>query len=103
MRKSAGENTQLRVFDKSGAIDFVAEVLRRATAKQIARDTSASPRTAEKWRGRIVAPQLHNFLNMCQQIPEMKAAMRELLAMEGEGDPDFQRALADLVRAARKP
>lgn len=28
--------------------------------------------------------------------------MRQLLAMEGEGDPDFQRALSDLVRAAQK-
>lgn len=102
MRNSGLLNTHVRNFNKTQAIDFVAEALRRASAKQIARDAGSSPRTAEKWRGRLVAPQLHHFLNACQQIPELKAAMRQLLAMEGEGDPEFQRALSDLVRAAQK-
>lgn len=94
-------NTHIRAFDKSGAIDFVAEALRRAPAKQIAKDAKASPRTVEKWKGRLVAPQLHNFLNACQKVPELKAAMRQLLAMDGEANPNFQRAIADLVRAIK--
>lgn len=99
---SANSNTAKRVFCNESALDFVAEALRRNPAKQIARQINASPRTVEGWRGRKVAPSLAHFLNACQAVPELKAAMRQLLAMEGDADPEFQRALADLVRAAQR-
>ncbi len=95
----------VRVFDKDAAIDFVADAFTRAfpvgAAKQIANDLGVSHRTAEKWVGREVAPSLPQFLNACQRVPELRAAMRELLGM-GEADPRFQRALDAFVRAAQR-
>jgi hypothetical protein len=98
-------HTQTRVFDKDEAINFVADAFARAhpigTAKRIANDVGVSPRSAEKWCAREVAPSLHHFLNACQMVPELKSAMRQLLDM-GETDPGFARALQDLVRAVQR-
>jgi hypothetical protein len=98
-------HTQTRVFDKDEAINFVADAFARAhpvgTAKRIANDVGVSPRSAEKWCAREVAPSLHHFLNACQMVPALKSAMRQLLDM-GETDPEFARALQDLVRTVQR-
>lgn len=97
--------TFTQVWDADSAIDFVADALQRAhphgTAKRVANDVGVPVRTAEKWASRQSAPQLHHFLTAVQRVPELKAAMRELLDM-GEADPRFARALHDLVSAIQK-
>jgi hypothetical protein len=94
----------LRVFTKLTAIEFVAAAFERAyptgAAKSVANDIHCSHRTSQKWIGREVAPSLHHFLTACQAIPELNAAMRELLGM-GQTDAGFQRALSDFIRAAQ--
>jgi hypothetical protein len=98
-------STQVRVFDRDGAINFVADAFARAypvgTAKQVANDIGESPRTTERWAAREAAMPLHAFLNACIAVPELNAAMRELLGM-GETDPRFARALAEFIQAAQR-
>lgn len=97
--------TKAQVWDKESAINFVADAFLKAhptnTAKRVANDLGAPYKTVEKWTKRDNAPQLHQFLNAVQRIPELKAAMRELLDM-GETNPRFARALHDLLRAAQE-
>lgn len=96
--------TQVRVFTKLAAIEFAAAAFERAypsgAAKGVANDVRCSHRTSQKWIGREVAPSLHHFLTACQAVPELNAAMRELLGM-GQTDATFQRALSDFIRAAQ--
>ena len=97
-------NTQVRVFDRDAAINFVADAFSQAfpvgTAKRVANDLGISHRTVERWTQREAAPSLHEFLNACQVVPELNAAVRQLLQMETSHDPEAQRALNALHRMA---
>lgn len=97
--------TITQIWGRDTVINFVADAFAKAypngTAKRVANDLGISHRTAEKWCAREGAPSLHQFFNALQAIPELKAATMAALDM-GELDPDFARALSDLVNAAQR-
>lgn len=58
----------------------------RRTAKEIARDVGASPRTVENWRGGTL-PSVPHFIALARQIPELRQHVLQWLeADQGSGE-----------------
>jgi hypothetical protein len=105
--KSAKTFGELPV-DRMGELE-VAQVIAAALAhdygdfkftdKLIAKDSGASPRTANNWRSEMNTPSLPYFLRLYARSPAVRAAVRKLTAMEADLDPDAERARSRLVQA----
>lgn len=72
--------------DKSAPIERVRHIagVDRATA-------------AAWWHGRN-APLFHHLVNLAQEIPQLKAEIRRMFAMEADLHPDFERDLTALLQ-----
>lgn len=66
------------------------------TAKHIAREAQASVDAAEGWRGGTNIPGGYNLILLARQFPQVKAAVRELMDMDAELDPETARVMMDL-------
>lgn len=66
----------------------------RSTHKTIAQHAGVSPETVKRWIAADSAPSLVYFLRLLPHSP----ALRKLVAMESELDPQFQRELNDLIQ-----
>lgn len=73
-----------------------------APIKRIAQVANVNERTAKNWWEKKCAPGPIHTLRLMAHVPEFQGRMRELAAMERDIDPDFQRAMADMVRLAQR-
>lgn len=70
------------------------------TDKELARDTGVTPRTMRAWRRGENVPHLHQFFKLCYAIPELRAQALHWLESEQQFDPNRERELLELMRAA---
>lgn len=82
--------------------DRVSATISHLPAKIIAKAAGSSLKTAENARRGMNAMSLANFLNACRAIPELRALAIELMGIEIESDPDFERGLSMLVNAVAR-
>lgn len=72
----------------------------RRSDKELARDIGVVPRAVSNWRNDMSLPGLESFFRLCAELPELRADALRLLQAEREFDPDHERELLDLMRAA---
>lgn len=70
--------------------------------KLIAREAGTSPRTVEKWTGAQYLPGLEHFLRLIPKSPSIQKMLAELMTLDADTDPRYQRVLMDLQREAQR-
>lgn len=86
----------------------IAETVQRALAddgrsdKQLARAVDVVPRAVAAWRQGESLPSVPNFIRLCQEIPELRAAALRWLKAEADCDPDAERLTLELMGAMQR-
>lgn len=75
---------------------------RKSGIKAVQQAANCNAPTARNWWHGHNAPDAVNLLRLAARVPALKAEVARLIAMESQHDPEFQRALADLIRAAQR-
>lgn len=65
--------------------------------KQLARCADVNITTAKNWWEGKSTPQGLHLLRLFATVPELQAEVRRLTGMMADGDPEFDRALNDLL------
>lgn len=99
--------TARRVLHPVGITLAIAETVQRTLAddgrsdKQLARAVEVVPRAVSAWRQGESLPSVPNFIRLCQEIPELRAAALRWLNADA-GDPDTERLTLDLMRQVQR-
>lgn len=72
----------------------------RRSDKELARDVEVVPRAVSNWRNGMSLPSLPSFFRLCWELPELRAQALHWLESEHNFDPNHERELLDLMRAA---
>lgn len=92
-----------RVLPQVSITLAIAETLQRTldadgrSDKQLARAVDVVPRAVSAWRQGESLPSVPNFIRLCQEIPELRAAALRWLKAEADCDPDTERLTLELL------
>lgn len=70
---------------------------RKSGVKEVQRVANTNERTAKNWWAGKNAPDGLNLLKLMAEVPELRAEVRRLTAMETDMDPHFERAMSDAM------
>ena len=94
------------VESRAGAAEFIAGAARRywandnSAVKRVARVVKRGERTAENyWNGKVT-PGVPEFLLLAMEIPELRAAVAQLLKLDVNHDPAALKLLDEIRRYA---
>ena len=96
-----------RVLPRVRAALAIAETVQRTLCadgrsdKVLARAVEVVPRAVSAWRQGESLPSVPNFIRLCQEIPELRAAALRWLRADA-GDPETERLTLDLLGALQK-
>lgn len=96
-----------RVLPAVGITLAITETLQRTLAddgrsdKQLARAVGVVPRAVSAWRQGESLPSVPNFIQLCQEVPELRAAALRWLEADA-GDPETERLTLDLMHAMQR-
>lgn len=105
-RKEAGAEvlalSRTAVKDRLAAAMRAAVANSNAPAKALARLADVNAATAKNWLAGKHPPGAVNLLTMLARVPELRAEVRRLTAMEAGIDPEFERDLSAVIAAASR-
>lgn len=104
----SAKSAQILFMDSYRLTERVKDTLNQAVAHRrqpdnyIAECAGANPTSAKNWRQGRCVPNALQFLRLAATIPEVRALVRELLAMESDLDPMLEQKIGELTQYVMK-
>ena len=102
VQNESTEKAQILYMDSFRLAERVGDTLNAAVANRrqpdlyVAECADSNQASAKNWRQKRCVPNALQFLRLAATIPEVRALVRELLAMETDNDPMLEQKISEL-------